>query len=668
MKRLLFISAFLITHVPTALAGSGGTESPFAMGAGAADIALGGARLAQVSGWTTPFWNPSGLAATEQAELGGFHSRLFDSDVSYQYLGMAYPTLDLGAFGLGIFRLGINGIEKRDAANLYLGEIDDSRLGIYFAYGKSISGYDFGLALSMEHHSIDQYSTTSSPGLTLSLTRRWEFDSRIASIASAAVLRNVVSRSMKLDNADVSYPVSSDLAVSVGLRPKNDWNHLFSLYASMSKVDALKAQISVGGEYSVGQLLHLRGGWSEKSPALGIGLEIGQFAFDYALVDRDLGTLHMFSVTSSFGKARSTKLKERLDRQEKDFNRLMSDQMQASNEKMLSQLLEKGHEALDSGDLVQAEGHFDRALFIARTAERDTAEISASLSGVRERLNEVSRLRQYNDHLDSAQINYAATDFLAARYYASLALQIIENSEQAKELIRLSEEKLQEESSRDDLVSQRILLSDSLVNYGRADEAINILRSLKEIARADNRVEAALKRAHFERFRVKASRDYSALNYRQAIVDLDSALAYYPGHQWCESLKEEISARLKRSTISQTGTPPARKTNLSPELKKEVEEYYQRGRQLFTSGNLNPAIENWERVERIAPDYESVREYLVNAYKFIGVELYGEGKLADAVNIWKKAASLMPDNREIGEYITRTENEIRKLDELSYEP
>jgi len=47
--------------------------------------------------------------------------------------------------------------------------------------------------------------------------------------------------------------------------------------------------------------------------------------------------------------------------------------------------------------------------------------------------------------------------------------------------------------------------------------------------------------------------------------------------------------------------------------------------------------------------------------------MYGQNQLPEAVEVWKKAERLDPDNLEIRSYIERTEAEIIKLRELSYE-
>ncbi|MEW5995211.1 MAG: hypothetical protein AB1744_12575, partial [Candidatus Zixiibacteriota bacterium] len=143
---LIYILVILLPAGTVVASNDGGTDSPFSFGAGARELSLGGSNLATSDAATAPFWNASRLASAQRLSLAGFHARLYDADVAYQYFGLAVPTLDFGAFGLGVFRLGIGGIEKRDADNLLLGEVDDNRLGFYLAYGRSIWGYDLGLA------------------------------------------------------------------------------------------------------------------------------------------------------------------------------------------------------------------------------------------------------------------------------------------------------------------------------------------------------------------------------------------------------------------------------------------------------------------------------------------------------------------------------------------
>ena len=133
------------------------------------------------------------------------------------------------------------------------------------------------------------------------------------------------------------------------------------------------------------------------------------------------------------------------------------------------------------------------------------------------------------------------------------------------------------------------------------------------------------------------------------------------------NLKDKISrGRSQPETVRE----PVKKqpsVNLSADIRREAENNYKEARRLFEDGNLEKAIELWERIEKIAPNYQSVRQYLVKAYRFVGIELYGQNRLEESIEVWNKALDLDPFNQELIDYIKRTESEIRKLKELSYE-
>ena len=191
-----------------ALAGTydGGTQSPFSLGVGARELSLGGAGLATADPATSPYWNPARLAEAEQFSLAGFHVRLFDSDVAYQYLGVVAPTMDYGVFGFGVFRLGVDGIEVRDDGNALLGETSEDRLAFYLSYGRTVAGYDLGVSITLEQHSLDQYKATSSPGVNLSLARRFEpGPDWLQHVTLALSGRNIIRPELKLAEESIPY-------------------------------------------------------------------------------------------------------------------------------------------------------------------------------------------------------------------------------------------------------------------------------------------------------------------------------------------------------------------------------------------------------------------------------------------------------------------------------
>ncbi len=669
MKRLATYLVCLLVISGSALADwDGGTQSPFTFGAGARDLSLGGAGIATCDYWSAPFWNPSRLAQAQRFTVGGFHSQLYDSDVAYQYFATVFPTLDWGSFAVGIFRLGVDGIEQRDAGNLLLGEFDDNRLGFYLAYGRHLSGYNVGMAVTFENHSIDTYSATSSLGLNLSLGRTLLFNfSRLRSLSVAVNAKNIIRPGIKLVGETIKYPTELDLGLSLAVVPNPGWDQALSVSARLSKVDEIDARLALGVEYSFGEMLHLRGGVEQDAPAFGAGIGYHSMIFDYAYLDRELGALHMFSFTSAFGMPTGEKRLQRAQEREAEFNAVMSDRLASRNRQMMSDLVRQGKEQLDLDNPAEASDCFDRALFLAHSIEADTTEISVLAVRALTLLDETTRINRYNGYIDSVYNYLPKEDFLSVRHFAGLALTEMPDSAEADSLLAVAEDALDRATSQEEMIRERLGTADSLLNYGKVDRAYSLIKSLHDFAPDHADVIRAMKRAEFDRWRIHASKVYAEGNLPETMAALDSALVLFPGHSWCLELRREVSNQMKRPVALVVERAPAKAEPLSPELLKEVETAYRSAQGYFTEGNLNGAVALWEKVERLAPNYQSVREYLVNAYKFMGIELYGQNRLQAAVDIWSKASQLDPENTEINEYMKRTEREIKKMRELSYE-
>jgi tetratricopeptide (TPR) repeat protein len=246
-----------------------------------------------------------------------------------------------------------------------------------------------------------------------------------------------------------------------------------------------------------------------------------------------------------------------------------------------------------------------------------------------------------------------------------MAIEAIPQSAIAQDLLKQIDEQILHLESRESMIEGQMQLADSLINYDRIDQAVNVLRSLKEYAPDHEDVSALYRKAMFEKWRNKASDQYSQGRLQAARLSLDSALVLFPGHTWCQQMLQRIDRELSSTEkVVVDSIVPARR--LSPEIQKEIAVAYELGQNHFKEGQLAEAIAQWERVELLAPDYLSVRTFLVNAYKYVGIEHYSQNKLEDAIEAWQKAARLNPQNAEIKEYIDRTQSEIRNLRELSY--
>ena len=668
MKKILCIGLCL-AHLAGAstFAGDGGTESPFSFGAGARDLGLGGSAIANPDPATAVYWNPSALAGAERTTFEAFHSRLYESGSVYQYLGTALPTMDMGSFGFGLFRLGNDAIERRDENNLLLGLIEDSRMAMYFGYGRKVSSYDVGLAIALEHHSLGGYSATSSPGVNLSIRRRFGMQMGwMPEISASLCGRNIIRPRIKLADEAVNLPPSFDAALSLRFVPNPTWKHSLTLSGGISKVDILDPKVMVGLEYDVQEFLHMRGAVRDGDRSFGAGLTYRFFSFDYAFVDRDLGSIHMFSVSAGLGTAISERTQIREARREAEFNQLINKNLTDRNHEMVAGMIANGEDLIEEGSLSEARMILDRALFLASASGLDTTEMYEAALETSLRLDDRIKKRTFEAHMDSAWSRLSSGDYLDARYFAAQADAELPNSIAAKNLLDEIDQRMAESATSELLIESRILLADSLTSYGKFDEALATANTLKRVT-DDRRVCMVIKKAEFGLWKELAEAAFARSEYQSTYAAVDSALNRFPDHPWGLALRRRIEEEIGRVGVTAPQVERTVARPLSDELLKEVDVAYKEGQKLFREGRLWDAVSRWERVETVAPDYKSVREYLVDAYKFLGVKLYTQNRLEDAVDVWKKAARLGPDSSEISSYIKRTESEISRLQEISYE-
>lgn len=671
MRTLVYIVTILalVAFAVSADTPDGGLQSPFSLGAGARELALGGSVLPTVDAVVAPYWNASRLATAEHYSFGAFHSRLFDSDVAYQYIGVVVPTMDFGGFGFGVFRLGVSGIEKRDEENLLLGEIDDNRMGFYLAYGRSLSGYDVGASISMENHTLGDYSATSSPGLTISVGRMFNAGmANISDVHVTAVSRNLISPSTELADVSVEQPISAELGLSTVVLPNRDLDQRLTMSMSLTKVESIAAELAMGLEYNFQDMLFIRGGLRDDKLCFGAGVTYSVVDFDYALVGRDLGSLHMFSITTAFGRSVSERRKVRLEKREAQFARMMEERMNQQNKSAVSQLRAQGEKLLDLQDFDAAAQCFDKALFMARAAGEDTTEVATLLRDTQYKLEELIRENTFSTLMDSARHNYNNERYMDARYFARQALEFAANPDEVTGLLGEIDGAIERAENTEEMIRTQLWLADSLVSYGEFDRALQVLSSLREFAPDDKNVWLATRKVLFEQECERATSNFESMNYPNALAHVDSALVLMPGHRWCRQMRDQIVQEQSRKHTQPQRVEQPKQPPLTAAVLDEVKRHYKSGQVLFADGDLQSAVREWEKVVALAPDYMSVRDYLVKAYKFLGVELYGQNQLVAAIDSWKKAVTLDSGNAEIIDYIQRAENEIRKLKELSYEP
>lgn len=633
-----------------AVFGSEGTESPFGLGAGARELALGGAAVTNSSDATTVYWNPSHLTHAQRLAITGMHSSLLIDGAVYQYFGVVVPTLDLGGFGISLFRQSIQNIDKRDENNMYLGEFDDSNLRLYLGYGRSLRRFEVGVSLSVDHQSVDVYRATSSPGLTLAASYRSDPDPVwLSDLRASAVVRSLVKPGIRLAEETYRYPTILELSGSIRITQSSKTDHALEPYLTLRKAESVPLDLRVGMEYTYKELLQLRVGYRQRNLSFGAGIDLGFISFDYALVDRDLDFIHLFALTGSFGSSVDERRRSRAEKQEADFRQAMNVQIKERNLALIDQLLTAGHDQLAAGQYDEAVGSFDRLVFLTRSVGLDETDYEKLLDSALDLRTAAETTSLLEAAVDSARTSLADGDHLTARYHALRALHADSTCLPARELFEQADRALRLQAERAEFLSEQLIRIDSLIDRNKLHQAELIAQSLMELAPGDDAVMRRINRLELERLRRKITELESRRDDSAVIVAQTPA----PGGDTRDGQPDSVSGKVAKP--------------ISEQQQLELRQLYQDAKELFNAGDIMAAVNRWETVAAQAPDFLSVREFLVKAYKFLGLELYGQKQRAQAIAVWRKALTLDPDNIDIAEYIKRAETQMKKLEELAHE-
>ncbi len=295
----------------------GGGESLFSLGTGARAFALGGASTAKPSSFTAIFWNPAYLDFVPKMEAGFFHTA-FLLDTPYDFASFTFPTLRVGTFSGGFFRIATGGIMEYDVYGVAGETFSFSQERFLFGYGKELfDNGSAGLLLKVDHQGMLGSSATGI-GFDAALSHSFSGDNEyLSSLRTGIVVRNLISPSLKLLTETNTYPISLVVGLSrdFELQP----GHTITPLLDIEKMRYHKVRMRMGAEYNYNTYLAFRGGFdtgrSAASFGLGIKLKNG-IGFDYALREWEFQTQHLFSLNYSFGLSRDEKIALEKEREE----------------------------------------------------------------------------------------------------------------------------------------------------------------------------------------------------------------------------------------------------------------------------------------------------------------------------------------------------------------
>ncbi len=666
-RSLCFTSALLLAIVPARAPSadeSGGTESPFAFGAGARALALGGAYVAVAEGPAATTWNPAGLAGTQVKQVSFFYTSPFTDGNQYTFVGYVHPFLDLGTMAFANARYGVDGIRKFDSGGRELGEFSNVQNEWLLSYALPPFGpARFGASIKVETQSIDNETATAVGADLGFLFRSSEHDRSVWSVSNLSFgisIRNALEPRLTLRAEEENLPtlIRSGLAYSLPLRGSLRDRLLLVLAFEQGKESGGRTRF--GSEMDLPHGLSFRAGGGPDDWSTGMGLALLGGRLDYSFGSQELGTAHRLELSMSFGSSLDMLLADRALRDEEALA-LRTQEEIARNEKIQAETnIREGMVHFDRAEYALAEASFERALLWDPVNE--TANEFHVKSRVRKHLEEGIRQARTGNLLEAvSEYSLAAaadpSDDEAADKLASATVQLNRSTARSREVSNALTRGIEYLALSEFPAAQEQFRSALQIEPDNADVQRYLARTDSLIAR---RVDALVAEANW--YRDRKDRATARQRYSEAI-------ALRPGR---DDLRREIR-RLDAAppegeeAAGQSSEPAVRRAPrvLSVEEAREAERMYKAGVDEFRQRRNREAIRYFEFVYDLVPTYEKVDSYLKQAYLFTGMEHYTSGEISEAVDVWEKILGVDPEDDQALTYLRRARIAIQKAEELT---
>ena len=299
MKKafLVLFSLFLVSMVAFSATGPGTTGAAFLkLPVSARAGGMGDALVAAPLGGEAIFWNVGSLGFQEGLNFSAMHQIWF-ADINTQYIGLSYNLEDIGTLGLGVVNLGMDDMDETtiDLPDGTGETFTAGNMSIALAFGKKVAdAVSIGAGLKYISEKIDDETANA---WTADLGVRALFLDDALSVGFSA--QNVFGKIGYYEKDALPLIIRAGFAYSV-----------IKSFMALGELDYhLDSGIkySVGGEYTVADIIKVRFGYKGNDDLAGLTAGIGvqyqmvNVDFSYGLSKEDaLKDIMKFSVGLHF--------------------------------------------------------------------------------------------------------------------------------------------------------------------------------------------------------------------------------------------------------------------------------------------------------------------------------------------------------------------------------
>lgn len=653
-------------------ADDGGTRSVFAYGAGNRALAMGGAFTAVCDDASAAIWNPGGLGIVPTRQLQASWAKLYDLEVTENYLSFVLPSWRFGTAGVAVRTLGVEGIDGRDERNLPTQKnLNAGEMEILFGYGRSLlRGLSAGSSIKVRRQSIAGYHADALGADVGILARPGEWIGRgqewLGGFTLGAALYNVLEPSIRLDAESVADPLAARFGLAYGSRLLRSGSLLASI--DLERTADIDPRLRAGIELRIHPMIALRSGMDHGTPTAGVGLDWRGASFDYFIADGDLGEVHRFGFSLRMGATTEERRLAAIRAQEAEVEVRLAEAYQTRQS-------ERGRELLAAATTAFNEGRHDDALAQLGLANALTPDRPEARSLEAACWKAKAEILEKDGAFAEAALSYDRAAAIAP-----------EDSAAARRAQQCRVESDRRATRSDQLKKQ---FAGALDAFGSGDLGLarKLLRSLLETEPADAEAAAMLKRTESaigrrtEELLEQADRYLRAGLNREAAAAAAKAKALDRNAKGLQRVEDALAStrtidnappqESERSTapshqsqrIEPTAAGPAGRT-VTAEERREIEVLYRRGMDALESGRNEEAVRYWELVHSIDPSYQQVHENLKREYLMAGMDSFAAGRLEEAVNNWEKALRIDPTDEKAMGYLSRARQQLARTREI----